>query len=119
MDGYWRSYTALLRPKDRYHCWDICSADINRQLNYPVIDADGHWIEFEPTLLEYLNGVAGATMVDRFRREDYLADTGSSSRMAIAERVRRTAAFFDALVQRHAIRPRDWDRLAKPRRKVS
>ena len=88
-------------------------------LNYPVIDADGHWIEFEPTLLEYLNGVAGPTMVDGFRREDYLADTNSSSCVTIPERVAALPHFFDALVQRHAIRPRDWDRLAKPRRKVS
>jgi predicted TIM-barrel fold metal-dependent hydrolase len=62
------------------------SADIHRQLNHPVIDADGHWIEFEPTLLEYLDDVAGPTMVDRFQREDYLAGSGSSSRMTIAER---------------------------------
>ena len=54
-----------------------------------MIDADGHWIEFEPTLLEYLDGVAGPTMVDRFRREDYLAGTGSSSRMTPAERQAR------------------------------
>ena len=25
------------------------SAQINSRLNHPVIDADGHWIEFEPT----------------------------------------------------------------------
>jgi hypothetical protein len=62
------------------------SADIHRCLNHPVIDADGHWIEFEPTLREYLDGVAGPKMVDRFRREDYLAGSGSSSRIAPDER---------------------------------
>src|SRR5689334_539956 len=62
------------------------SADIHRRLNHPVIDADGHWIEFEPTLLEYLDGVAGPMMVDRFRSEDYLAGVASSSRMTLAER---------------------------------
>ena len=71
------------------------SADMHRQQNYPVIDADGHWIEFERMLLEYLNGAASLTMVDRFRCEDYLAGTGSSSRMTIAERrARCTAAFL-------------------------
>jgi hypothetical protein len=91
------------QTKDRCHSWEISLRHIHRQLNYPVIDADGHWIEFEPTLLEYLNGVAGPTMVDRFRREDYLAGTGSSSRMTIAERVRRTAAFL----RRPGAAPRD------------
>jgi hypothetical protein len=35
------------------------SAQIHCRLNHPVIDADGHWIEFEPTLLGYLDSVAG------------------------------------------------------------
>jgi predicted TIM-barrel fold metal-dependent hydrolase len=62
------------------------SADLHRRLNHPVIDADGHWIEFQPTLLDYLDGVAGPVMVDRFRREGYLAGSGSSSRMTPDER---------------------------------
>ena len=52
------------------------SAKIHARLNHPVIDADGHWIEFEPTLLDYLDGVAGPSMVDRFRRDDSLATGG-------------------------------------------
>src|SRR5438132_1263363 len=62
------------------------SATIHRRLNHPVIDADGHWIEFEPTLLDYLDRVAGPAMVDRFRREDYLAGLRSWARMAPEER---------------------------------
>jgi hypothetical protein len=62
------------------------SADIRRRLTHPVIDADGHWIEFQPTFHEYLDAVAGARMVDRFKREDYLAGTGSSSHMTLDER---------------------------------
>ena len=38
------------------------SADIHRRLNHPVIDADGHWIEFEPTLVDYIDAVAGPAM---------------------------------------------------------
>src|ERR1700733_10266662 len=49
------------------------SATIHSRLGHPVIDADGHWVEFEPTLLDYLDAVAGPTMVDRFKREDCLA----------------------------------------------
>jgi hypothetical protein len=62
------------------------SAEIHSRLNHPVIDADGHWIEFEPMLLDYLDCVAGPRMVDRFRREDYLAGSGSISRIKLEER---------------------------------
>ncbi|HKV54815.1 MAG TPA: amidohydrolase family protein [Candidatus Binataceae bacterium] len=65
------------------------SAAIHQRLSHPVIDSDGHWVEFEPVLLEYLDGVAGPSMVDRFRREDYLAGLGSWSRMTLEERSAR------------------------------
>jgi predicted TIM-barrel fold metal-dependent hydrolase len=67
------------------------SAEIHRRLNHPVIDADGHWIEFEPTLLDYLDAVAGPAMVDRFRRDDYLAGLTAWSRMSPEERRARRA----------------------------
>ncbi len=47
------------------------SALIHAHLTHPVIDGDGHWIEFEPTLLDYLNQVGGPSMVDRYRRNEY------------------------------------------------
>jgi predicted TIM-barrel fold metal-dependent hydrolase len=62
------------------------SAKIHSRLNHPVIDADGHWIEFEPALLDYLDSVAGPRMVDRFRGEDYLAGSGSISRIKLEQR---------------------------------
>ncbi len=67
------------------------SAKIHDRLNHPVIDADGHWIEFEPTLLDYLDGVAGPSMVDRLRRDDYLAGLRSWSQMSQEERRARRA----------------------------
>jgi predicted TIM-barrel fold metal-dependent hydrolase len=67
------------------------SAKIHARLNHPVIDADGHWIEFEPTLLDYLDGVAGPAMVDRFRRDDYLAGVAAWSRLSPEERRARRA----------------------------
>jgi predicted TIM-barrel fold metal-dependent hydrolase len=67
------------------------SAKIHARLNHPVIDADGHWIEFEPTLLDYLDGVAGPAMVDRFRRDDYLAGLAGWSRLSPEERRDRRA----------------------------
>src|SRR5689334_5493416 len=47
------------------------SASIRARLSHPVIDADGHWIEFEPTFLDYLKQVGGSTMVERYRRDEY------------------------------------------------
>jgi predicted TIM-barrel fold metal-dependent hydrolase len=67
------------------------SAEIHRRLNHPVIDADGHWIEFEPTLLDYLDAVAGPAMADRFRHNDYLAGLAGWSRMSPEERRARRA----------------------------
>src|SRR5262245_40787891 len=62
------------------------SAVIHERLKHPVIDADGHWIEFEPTLLDYLKQVGGPTLVDRFRQEDYLAGLRSWARMTPEQR---------------------------------
>src|SRR5262249_47357565 len=37
------------------------------RLNHPILDADGHWIEFGPAVLDYLRDVAGNDMVARYR----------------------------------------------------
>ncbi len=42
------------------------SAAIRARLTYPVIDADGHSIEFEPAILDYLDQVGGPKLVERF-----------------------------------------------------
>jgi hypothetical protein len=43
------------------------SLEIRRRLNHPILDADGHWLEFEPAVLDYLKEVAGADMVARYQ----------------------------------------------------
>lgn len=66
------------------------SASLRARLTHPVIDADGHWIEFEPTFLDYLKQVGGSTMVDRYRRNEYSTGLRKWSRMTPEERrVRR------------------------------
>ena len=35
------------------------SGEIHDRLGHPVIDADGHYVEFGPDILEYLKNVAG------------------------------------------------------------
>jgi predicted TIM-barrel fold metal-dependent hydrolase len=44
------------------------SAEIRRLLGHPVIDADGHLWEFEPTVVEYLREIAGAEIFERSKR---------------------------------------------------
>ena len=66
-------------------------AALHARLTHPVIDGDGHWIEFEPTLLDYLKQVGGPTMVDRYRRNEYSASLQHWARMTLEERYARRA----------------------------
>jgi predicted TIM-barrel fold metal-dependent hydrolase len=43
------------------------SLEIRQRLNHPILDADGHWIEFTPAVFDYLRDVAGGEMVARYR----------------------------------------------------
>ena len=69
----------------------ITPAALHARLTHPVIDGDGHWIEFEPTLLDYLKQVGGPSMVDRYRRSEYSASLQHWARMTLEERYARRA----------------------------
>src|SRR5215467_3550689 len=57
---------------------------IHDRLGYPVIDADGHYVEFGPSILEYLREVAGERVADALKRpNDWV---GNTIRMTPAER---------------------------------
>ena len=43
------------------------SAKVRRQLDHPVIDGDGHWLEPMPIFLDYLKQVGGPSLVDHFK----------------------------------------------------
>jgi predicted TIM-barrel fold metal-dependent hydrolase len=43
------------------------SADIRARLGHPVIDSDGHMIEFEPAIIDFLKEVGGSTLAERFQ----------------------------------------------------
>src|SRR5580765_8193381 len=47
---------------------DSKSAAVRAQLDHPVIDGDGHWLEPVPIFLDYLREIAGPTVVERFRK---------------------------------------------------
>jgi Amidohydrolase len=42
-------------------------SEIRAQLEHPVLDGDGHWLEPGPVFLEYLDDAGGSSAVDRFR----------------------------------------------------
>lgn len=44
------------------------SAAVRARLDHPVIDCDGHTVEYEPAFLDYLKRVAGAGVHDRYLR---------------------------------------------------
>lgn len=45
---------------------DQRSKAIRERLGHPVIDADGHYIEFGPSILEFMKETAGARVADAF-----------------------------------------------------
>ena len=44
------------------------AAHIHARLSHPVIDSDGHWIEFEPAAMDYLHQVGGQRIVERYQK---------------------------------------------------
>ncbi|MBW2426270.1 MAG: amidohydrolase family protein [Deltaproteobacteria bacterium] len=44
------------------------SAEIRASLDHPIIDSDGHHIEFQPAVLEALERVGGRAIVDRYQK---------------------------------------------------
>jgi len=44
------------------------SEEIRAKLNHPVVDCDGHYIEFMPYYMDFVKEVAGSEMVETFRQ---------------------------------------------------
>jgi predicted TIM-barrel fold metal-dependent hydrolase len=42
-------------------------AKVRAELDHPVVDADGHWVELFPVYFDYIAEIGGPGMVDRFR----------------------------------------------------
>lgn len=60
------------------------SKAIHDRLGYPVIDADGHYIEFGPSILDYMRKVAGPRVADAFMMTG--ERVAESIQMTVAER---------------------------------
>ena len=44
------------------------SEDIRSKLDDPVVDCDGHYIEFMPYFMDFVEDVGGTSMVETFRQ---------------------------------------------------
>ena len=45
-------------------------AQIHAWLSHPVIDSDGHWVEYFPLLLDYIRNVAGVKAAEGMKSGD-------------------------------------------------
>ncbi|MGH7985973.1 MAG: amidohydrolase family protein [Candidatus Binataceae bacterium] len=43
------------------------SAEIRARAGHPIIDSDGHVVEFEPALLDYIRAVGGTKILERYK----------------------------------------------------
>jgi predicted TIM-barrel fold metal-dependent hydrolase len=55
------------------------SADIRARLDHPVIDGDGHVVEYQPMVYEYVEKVAGRKVADRMRNKLEGGEGGSDA----------------------------------------
>src|SRR2546428_11263626 len=63
---------------------------IRASLSHPVIDGDGHWVEFDPVFAERMRKVGGDLAADGFLAA--LRTTTDALSMSVAERSRRRIA---------------------------
>ena len=62
-------------------------AEIRAKLNHPVIDGDGHWVEYDPVFAEQMRKVGGDKAADGFLAA--MAVTRDSLLLSVEERRRR------------------------------
>ena len=67
------------------------SAKVRAKLNHPVIDSDGHTVEFSPALHDYLVKVGGKSLAERFRGGVGRGIGGGWYRLNPEERLERRA----------------------------
>jgi predicted TIM-barrel fold metal-dependent hydrolase len=66
------------------------ATQIRSRLNHPVIDGDGHWVEFDPVFSERMRTVGGDRAADGFLAA--MQTTRDALSMSVAERTRRRIA---------------------------
>jgi predicted TIM-barrel fold metal-dependent hydrolase len=66
------------------------ATQIRSRLNHPVIDGDGHWVEFDPVFSERMRAVGGDLAADGFLAA--MQTTREALSLSVAERTRRRIA---------------------------
>src|SRR5262245_43291737 len=66
------------------------ATQIRSRLSHPVIDGDGHWVEFDPVFSERMRKVGGDLAADGFLAA--MQTTRDALSMSVAERARRRIA---------------------------
>jgi predicted TIM-barrel fold metal-dependent hydrolase len=66
------------------------AAEIRSRLDHPVIDGDGHWVEFDPVFSERMRKAGGDKAADGFNAA--MKTTEDALSMTVAERRRRRVA---------------------------
>ena len=68
----------------------LTATQIRSRLGHPVIDGDGHWVEFDPVFSERMRKVGGDQAADGFNAA--MKTTQDALSMSLAERRRRRLA---------------------------
>src|SRR5499426_3087212 len=79
-----------LRGEDMSANGHLTATQIRSRLDHPVIDGDGHWVEFDPVFSERMRKVGGDKAADGFLAA--LQTTRDSLGMSVAERRQRRVA---------------------------
>ena len=64
--------------------------EIRAKLNHPIVDGDGHWVEYDPVFAEQMRKVGGDKAADGFLAA--MAATKNALELGVAERKRRRIA---------------------------
>jgi hypothetical protein len=63
------------------------SAKVRAKLNHPIIDTDGHTVEFTPVFFDYIKEVGGAGMIERYKKA--VGSRSNNRWMELSEEERR------------------------------
>ena len=86
----------------------LSAAQIKARLDHPIIDADGHWIEYGPVFTEELRRVSGEDAVQGWNA--VRNGTRGALMMSVEERRRRKCAYSWAPLERRRKRWRGCSR---------
>src|SRR5512143_815225 len=65
-------------------------AEVRSSLKHPIIDGDGHWVEYDPVFAERMRKVGGDKAADGYLTA--MKTTKDALKMSVAERKRRRVA---------------------------